>query len=115
MLRSRPKSKIEESLEDLLAKTKQDIRDWRELKTRELVELYEKLHDEMPEVKVPSAVSLFFRKKNPFADSFTRAYAHRIWKRWYLHVWNPVKWLEVWMFEWVNGVRFLRHLIQEGR
>ena len=114
-LRSRPKSKIEEALEELIAKTKKDIGDWRDIKTKELVALYKTLHDEMPEVKVPSVVGLWFRKHNPFVGSFTRSYARRIWRQWYLHVWNPFKWAEVWLFEWVNGVRFLTHLMVEGR
>jgi len=79
------------------------------------VSLYEKLHDEMPHVKVPSAVTLWFKKQNPFVGVYTRAYFHRIWQRWYLHVWNPLKWVEVWLFEWVNGMRFLKHFLVEGR
>jgi radical SAM superfamily enzyme YgiQ (UPF0313 family) len=114
-LRSRPKSHIEEALQELIAKTRQDMTDWRALKTRELVALYEKLHAEMPEVKVPSAVSLWFKKRNPFASAYTRAYAERIWRQWYLHVWNPFKWIEVWVFEWFHGLRFLTHLLVEGR
>ena len=114
-LRSRPKSKMEEALEEFIAKTTQDISDWRDIKTRELVTLYTKLHDEMPEVKVPSMVSLWFKKHNPLAGAYTRAYARRIWRQWYRHVWNPFKWAEVWMFEWVNGIRFLTHLMIEGR
>ena len=113
-LRSRPKSKIEEALEELIAKTKQDSSDWRDIKTKQLVALYKTLHDEMPEVKVPSVVSLWFRKHNPFAGAYTRTYARRVWRQWYLHVWNPFKWVEVWLFEWVNGVRFLTHLMVEG-
>ena len=114
-LRSRPKTKIEEALEDLIARTKQDIIDWRDLKTRELLGLYTMLHDEMPEIRVPSVVALWVRKHNPFAGSYTRSYARRIWRQWYLHVWNPFTWAEVWLFEWVNGVRFLSHLLAEGR
>jgi radical SAM superfamily enzyme YgiQ (UPF0313 family) len=114
-LRSRPKSKIEEALHEGVKKTRQDIADWRDLKAKELVALYEKLHVEMPEVKVPSVVSLWFRKRNPFAAAYTRAYAQRIWRRWYLHVWNPLKWIEVWMFEWVNGLRFLTYFLVVGR
>ncbi len=121
-LRSRPKSKTEEALQELVARTKQDILDstnrvvdWRDLKVRELVDLYEKLHDQMPDIKVPSAVTLWLRKRNPFVASYTRSYAQRIWRQWYLHVWNPLKWIEVWMFEWLNGVRFLTCLIAEGR
>ncbi len=114
-LRSRPKSQIEEALHEMIAKTRRDITDWRALKIRELVALYEKLHIEMPEVKVPSAVSLWFKKRNPFASAYTRAYAERIWRKWYLHVWNPLKWAEVWLFEWFHGLRFLTHFLIEGR
>ncbi|MBI1808090.1 MAG: radical SAM protein [Ignavibacteria bacterium] len=121
-LRSRSKSKIEEELQELIAKTKQDIIDsrnrvidWRDLKARELVALYEKLHIEMPEVKVPSVVTVWLRKRNPFVGSYTRAHAQRIWRRWYLHIWNPLKWIEVMLFEWVNGVRFLTHFLVVGR
>ena len=121
-LRSRPKSKIEEELHELIAKTKQGIMDstnrvvdWRELKARELVSLYRNLHDRMPEVEVPSVVRLWLRKRNPFVASYTRAYAQRIWKRWYLHLWNPLKWIEVWLFEWFNGVRFLTYFLVVGR
>jgi hypothetical protein len=114
-LRSRPKSRIEEGLEDLIARTKQDILDWRDVTTRELASFYKMLHDEMPDVKVPSFLRLWLRKHNPLAGAFTRAYAQRIWRQWYRHLWNPVTWAEVWMFEFVNGVRFLRHLMIEGR
>jgi hypothetical protein len=113
-LRSRQKSRMEEALSELISKTKQDIVDWRDLSTKELAAFYAKLSLEMPEIKVPSFMRLWFRKRNPFASAFTRNYARRIWRRWYLHLWNPVKWVEVWMFEWVNGLRFLRHLIGEG-
>jgi len=113
-LRSRPKSAIEEALQEKILRTKKEIHDWRDLKVKELVALYRKLHDEMPEVRVPSAMALWLRKRNPFAGSYTRAYAERIWRRWYLHIWNPVKWADVWMFEWVNGVRFLAHYMSEG-
>jgi radical SAM superfamily enzyme YgiQ (UPF0313 family) len=114
-LRSRPKSRIEEALEELIMKTRQDIHDWREIKTRELVALYAVIHQQMPEVRVPSHARAWMMKHNPFRGAYTRAYAGRIWRQWYLHVWNPLKWVEVWMFEWVNGVRFLRHLLIEGR
>jgi radical SAM superfamily enzyme YgiQ (UPF0313 family) len=121
-LRSRPKTKMEEALQDLVAKTKQGILDsttrvvdWRELKVKELVALYEKLHDEMPEVKVPSKLNLWLRKRNPFAASYTRAHAQQIWRRWYRHVWNPLKWVEVWLFEWFNGLRFLTYFLALGR
>ena len=114
-LRSRPKSKLEEALYERIAKTKQGIHDWRELKTRELAALYKSIHDEMPEIKVPSVVSLWLRKRNPFAQSYTRAYASRIWRRWYVHILNPFKWVEVWLLETVNGLRFLRHFLVDGR
>ena len=35
-LRSRPKSKVEDALHDLIARTTKDVSDWRELKAREL-------------------------------------------------------------------------------
>ena len=121
-LRSRPKSKAEEALQEMIAGTRQGIIDsrirvidWRDLKVRELRAVYQKLHDEMPEVKVPSSVSLWFKKRNPFVGSYTREYAQRIWRRWYLHIWNPLKWIEVWLFEWVNGVRFLTYFLALGR
>ena len=112
-LRSRPKSNIEEALLDLILKTKQDIIDWRDLSTKELASFYAKLSIEMPEIKVPSVVRLWFKKRNPFAGAFTRLYVQRIWRRWYLYIWNPFKWIEVWLFEWVHGFRFLRHLLYE--
>jgi len=114
-LRSRPKTAAEEALHDLIVKTKQDIADWRELKARELVALYQKIHDYMPEVKVPSVSRIWLKKHNPFAGAFSRAHVQRVWRRWYLYVWNPLKWVEVWLFEWVNGLRFLRHFVLEGR
>ena len=110
-LRSRPKSRIEEGVFELIVKTKQGVIDWRDVQGKELVALYKKLQVEIPEVKIPSAVTLWLRKRNPFASAFTRTYAHRIWQRWYLYLWNPFKWVEVWLFEWVNGLRFLRHLL----
>jgi hypothetical protein len=113
-LRSRPKSQAEEALQELIAKTKQDIVDWRDLRVKDLVELYRKLHDDMPHVKVPSAVTLWFKKRIPFVGVHTRAYFQRIWARWYLHIWNPLKWVEVWMFESVVGVQFLRYLFMQG-
>lgn len=114
-LRSRPKSKVEDALHDLITNTKQDVIDWRALKASELVVLYRKLRDDMPEVKVPSLLHLWFRKHNPFAGAYTRSHVQRVWRHWYLHVWNPLKWVEVWVFEWVNGVRFLTHLLVEGK
>ena len=109
-LRSRPKSRIEEGLFELILKTKQGALDWRDVKGKELVAFYKKLQSEIPEVKVPSVVRLWFRKRNPFARAFTRSYAHRIWQKWYLYLWNPFKWIELWLFEWVNGLRFFFHL-----
>ncbi len=114
-LRSRPKSKVEDALHSLIVRTRKDVVDWRDLKARELAVLYRKLRDEMSGVKVPSVARLWLRKRNPFAGAYTRSYAQRIWKRWYLHAWNPLKWVEVWLFEWVNGARFLTHLLVEGR
>jgi hypothetical protein len=112
-LRSRPKSAMEEALHDMIAKTGHGIVDWRDIKVKQLAALYSKLNIEMPEIKVPSIVKLWFRKRNPFAGAFSRTYAQRIWQRWYVHIWNPLKWLEVWLFECVNGFRFLGHLLGE--
>lgn len=112
-LRSRPKSRIEEGLFDLIEKTKHGVIDWRDLRGKDLVNCYKRLQIEIPEVKVPSLVRLWLKKKNPFAMAFTRTYAHCIWKRWYLYLWNPFKWVEVWMFELVHGVRFFFHLFYE--
>ena len=114
-LQSRPKSRVEDALHELIANTKRDVTDWRHLKARELVGLYEKLRAEMPDIEVPSVIRIWLQKHNPFAGAYTRAYAQRIWKQWYLHIWNPLRWVEVWLFEWVNGVRFLTHLLVNGR
>ena len=110
-MRSRQKSRIEEALHEFISKTKQDIVDWRDLSTKELAAFYAKLSTEMPEIEVPSRLRLWFKKRNPFAGAFTRSYVQRIWRRWYLHLWNPLKWIEVWLFECVNGARFLFHLL----
>jgi hypothetical protein len=110
-LRSRKKSRIEEALDEFISKTKQDIIDWRDLSTKELAAFYAKLSLEMPEIKVPSRVCLWFKKRNPFAGAFTRLYVQRVWKRWYLYLWNPLKWVEVWLFECIHGFRFLLHLL----
>ena len=109
-MRSRPKSEVEEALQDLLAKTRQGIVDWRDLKAKELVSVYRRLQEQMPHVRVPSVARLWVRKRNPFVQVSSRRYAQRIWKRWYLYVWNPLKWIEVWLFEWVNGLRFFFQL-----
>jgi hypothetical protein len=113
-LRSRPKSDMEEALLAQIAKSNKNIRDWRDLKARELATFYSRLHVEMPHIKVPSVVALWFRIRNPFAGAFTRRYVQRIWQRWYLHLWNPLKWVEVWLFEWVNGFRFVSQLLDDG-
>jgi radical SAM superfamily enzyme YgiQ (UPF0313 family) len=112
-LRSRQKTGIEEALYELILKKKQDVIDWRDLSTKELAVFYAKLSIEMPEINVPSLVRLWFKKRNPFAGAFTRLYVQRIWKRWYLNIWNPLKWVEVWLFEWTLGFRFLYHLFYE--
>ena len=114
-LRSRPKSRIEDALHDLAVKTRNGVLDWRDLKARELVVLYRKLRDDMPEVGAPSVVRLWCKKHNPFAVAYTRSYVQRAWRHWYLHAWNPLKWTEVWLFEWANGIRFLTHLLEEGK
>ena len=100
-------------MSELISKTKQDIVDWRDLSTKELAAFYAKLSIEMPELKVPSLVRLWFMKRNPFAGAFSRFYVQRIWKRWYFNIWNPLKWVEVWLFEWTHGFRFLNHLLYE--
>lgn len=114
-LRSRPKSNIEEALHEMIMETKRDIIDWRDLKTNELLKFYENIHKEMPEIKVPSVVTLWLRKHNPFAGAYTRAYAQHIWQRWYRYIWNPLKWIEVLLFEFINGLRFITLLLAEGR
>ena len=121
-LRSRPKSRAEELFLELLEKTKHDLHDskrlvldWRDLKVRELRVLHQKLHDQMPEAKVPNVVTLWFRKHNPVAGVYTRAHFQRVWQRWYLHIWNPFKWAEAWVFECFNGLKFLRYLLTNGR
>jgi hypothetical protein len=113
-LRSRPKSSIEEGLFELIVKTKQGVIDWRDVKEKELVGYYKKLQADIPDIKVPSIVRLWLRKRNPFANAFTRSYARHIWQRWYLYLWNPFKWVELWLFEWVNVLRFLFHLLGDG-
>ena len=114
-LRSRPKSMVEEALHELVVRTRNDVLDWRDLKAGELVLLYRKLRDDMPEIEVPSVVQLWIKKHNPFADAYTRSYVQKAWRRWYVHAWNPLKWAEVWLFEWTNGIRFLTHLLVEGK
>jgi hypothetical protein len=114
-LQSRPKGKVEESLNELLARTKQGVVDWRQVKTGELRQLYVKLRGEFPDLKVPSHLSLWLKKHNPFLPVSSRAYVTAAWRRWYLHVWNPLKWVEVWLFEGVNGLLFFKHLITQGR
>ncbi len=39
---------------------------------RKLAGLYRKLRGDIPDVKVPSVVHLWFKKHNPFADAYTR-------------------------------------------
>ena len=112
-LRSRAKSRVEESLFELIERTKQEVIDWRDLKGKDLAGYYKQLQAEMPNVKVPSVIRIWLRKRNPFASAFTRTYALRIWRKWYLYLWNPLKWVEVWLFEWANGFRFLNNLLSE--
>jgi hypothetical protein len=114
-LQSRPRSRAEESIQECIARAKQGVTDWRDLKVRELLALYRALHEEMPDVKIPSGLALWLKKRNPFTGVFSRAHVQRTWRQWYRHVWNPLKWIEVWVFEGVNGMRFLRHLLTEGR
>jgi radical SAM superfamily enzyme YgiQ (UPF0313 family) len=112
-LRSRQKSGVEEALHEFISKTKKDVIDWRDLSTKELAAFYAELSLKMPEIKVPSLVRLWFRKRNPFAGAFTRSSVERTWHRWYLYLWNPLKWVEVWVFEWVHGFRFFSDLLYE--
>lgn len=114
-LQSRPKSKAEEALDGLLARTKQGVVDWRQIKVRELVLLYRKLKDEVPDLRVPSPLALWCKKHNPLALTSSRTHVTAVWRHWYRHLWNPLKWVEVWLFECANGIRFLRHLKFEGR
>jgi hypothetical protein len=109
-LRSRQKSRVEEALYEFISKTKRGIIDWRDLSTKELSAFYAKLSLEIPDIKVPSRIHLWFKKRNPFAGAFTRLSVQRVWHRWYLYLWNPFKWAEVWLFELVHGFRFLFHL-----
>ncbi len=109
-LRSRKKSQFEEDLSVFAAKAKAGVRDWRELKIREVRALYRELRDKIPGLRVPSWLTLWLKKHNVFAST-SRAYAESIWKRWYVHLWNPLKWLEVWLLEGINGVRFIKNLI----
>jgi len=77
--------------------------------------MYRKLNTMMPEVKVPSVPVLWLKKRNPFAKAFSRAYVQQVWRRWYLYIWNPLKWLEVWIFEWFHGARFLVQFLRAGK
>ncbi|HTY37766.1 MAG TPA: radical SAM protein [Bacteroidota bacterium] len=112
-LRTRPKTKVEEALHEFISKTKKDVVDWRDLSARELAAFYAELSIRMPEVKPPSVVRLWLRKRNPFAGAFSRSSVQRTWRRWYLYLWNPLKWVELWVFEWVHGIRFFSHLLYE--
>ncbi len=114
-LQSRPKSRAEERLEELVARTRQGVVDWRQVEVRELQALYLKLKDQMPELKVPSTATLWLKKHNPFVLGSSRVYITQVWRKWYRHAWNPIKWAEVWTFEFVSGLRFITHLLTEGR
>lgn len=111
-LRSRQRSGVEEALHELVSKKKKDVIDWRDLSTKELAAFYAELSLDMPDIKVPSLARLWFRKRNPFAGAFTRASIQRTWHRWYLYIWNPFKWVEVWLFEWAQGFQFFYHLFE---
>lgn len=114
-LRSRPKSIAEEELQQLAMEAKKDILDWRDLRQKDLTILYEQLQRKIPGIQPPSPLTIWWRKHNPLAGGNSRDRIQRIWSKWYLHVWNPFRWLEVWIFEWSTGLRFLRHLLREGR
>ncbi len=115
-LRSRPKSRLEEELEALLAKTKQDVVDWQGVRTRELVAFYRELAEKVPELRTlnTTRLSVWLRKHNPFIAS-SRAHVDRIWREWYRHVLNPLRWVEVWVFEATLAVRFLSSFLQFGK
>ncbi len=106
-LRSRPKSRTEEAWFALIATTRQEIVDWRALNAKEIVGYYKTLQHEIPEIKIPSIPRVWLMKKNPFHGVYTRSYFQNIWREWYKHVWNPVKWFEVCTFEFVHAVRFV--------
>jgi hypothetical protein len=111
-LRSRQRSGVEEALHEFISKKKKVETDWRDLTTKELATFYAELSVEMPDVKVPSRPRLWLKKRNPFAGAFTRSSVQRTWQRWYLWLWNPLKWVEIWLFEWANGFRFFAHLFE---
>ena len=114
-LRTRQKSRVEEALHEFISRKKKDTTDWRDLSTKELAAFYAELSVDMPDIKVPSRARLWLRKRNPFACAFTRASVQRTWKKWYIWLWNPLKWIEVWLFEWANGFRFFSHLFEEAQ
>jgi hypothetical protein len=114
-LRSRPKSKTEEALFELIATTKKEIVDWRALRTKELISYYRKLQNKIPEIRIPSIPVAWLMKRNPFQGVYTRSYFQSIWRHWYKHVWNPVKWFEVWVFEVVHGVQFINDFFNIGK
>lgn len=114
-LRSRPKSPNEEALMEIISRTKRDIVDWRDLKTKELAALYRKLQQDLPEVRVPSLPTLWLKKLNPLKGVYTRTYFQRIYKDWYKHIWNPIKWYELLTFEFINGMRFLWNYSTAGK
>jgi hypothetical protein len=105
-LRSRPKPRTEEALLELIASARKDIADWRDLRARELVGYYRNLQQRVPEIHIPTIPRAWLMKKNPFKRVYTRSYFQNIWQNWYRHLWNPVKWVEIWTFEVVNAVRF---------
>ncbi|MDP3986059.1 MAG: radical SAM protein [Candidatus Veblenbacteria bacterium] len=111
-LRSRPESKAEQALHELMVNTRKDFADWRDVTIGELAALYRKLHADMPDVRIPSGVSLWLKKHIAWAHS--RMHADYIWRHWYKHFWNPFSWMEVWLFEIINGSRFLLRLLTEG-
>lgn len=105
-LRSRPKSRTEEALFEMITSAKNDVVDWRDLRAKELIGFYRKLQHKIPEIHVPSLPRMWLMKKNPVKRVYTRSYFQNIWRNWYKHVWNPVKWVEVCTFEIVSAVRF---------
>ncbi len=114
-LRSRPIPAAEERLTELVARARKGVVDWRLVKVSELRALYARFKAEVPEVRVPSSLALWFYKHNPFARVSSRTYISQVWCQWYRHLWNPLKWLQVCLFECFNGLQFFLGFMREGR
>ena len=75
----------------MLLKTRKDVVDWRDLKASELAVIRRKLRDEIPEVRVPSVVGLWFTMRYPFACAYTRLYVQRICREWLCSCLEPLE------------------------